>query len=74
MGADRKAWLRLLEAAGLFFIIAMPSRSALELVPGVTQIRPENMLGPVLGLLWGLPGALGAALGNLGTDLLWGTP
>lgn len=71
---DKRRWLRLFCSAALFFLVSMPCRRLFELVPGVTEIRPANMLAPVLGLLWGPWGAVGAALGNLLADCVGNTP
>ena len=57
----------------LFFFIAFPFKHLDFLIPGVTEIRPENVIPPVMGILFGVPGALGAALGNIAGDLIDGT-
>ena len=57
----------------LFFFIAFPFKHLDFLIPGVTEIRPENVIPPVTGILFGVPGALGAALGNIAGDLIDGT-
>ena len=46
--------------------------AGLVVIPGFTWIRPANMLSPVFGILFGVPGALGLALGNLIADALGG--
>jgi energy-coupling factor transport system substrate-specific component len=50
--------------AGLFAAILIPFKG-IPLIPGVTELRPANVIPVVLGLLFGPAGAWGAALGNL---------
>ncbi|MCL2138313.1 MAG: hypothetical protein FWH41_02150, partial [Treponema sp.] len=66
-----KKLLRSLFAALLFFAITMPFREFFRVMP-VTEIRPVSALPPALGLIWGFPGALGCAIGNLIADFLSG--
>ncbi len=54
-----------------FFCVTMPFRSFAALT-GSTEVRPASALPPVCGLLFGVWGALGCALGNLIADLLCG--
>lgn len=51
----------------LFVGLAVPFK-VMAIIPGVTELRPVNALPMVAGLLFGLPGALGCALGNLAAD------
>lgn len=44
----------------------------LTIIPGFTWIRPANMLSPIFGMLFGIPGCLGCALGNLIADVFAG--
>lgn len=44
----------------------------LVIIPGFTWIRPANMLAPIFGMFFGLPGALGVAIGNFIADALGG--
>lgn len=46
--------------------------AGLVIVPGFTWIRPANMLTPVFGILFGIPGAVGTAVGNFIADALGG--
>lgn len=42
------------------------------IIPGATWIRPANALTPVFGVLFGIPGAIGTAIGNFIADSLAG--
>jgi energy-coupling factor transport system substrate-specific component len=44
----------------------------LVIIPGFTWIRPANMLAPIFGMFFGLPGSLGVAIGNFIADALGG--
>ncbi len=44
----------------------------LTIIPGFTWIRPANMLSPIFGMLFGIPGAVGTAVGNFIADSLAG--
>lgn len=46
--------------------------AGLIVIPGFTWIRPANMLAPVFGILFGIPGCIGLAFGNLIADALGG--
>ena len=70
---SRKTWVRLVLSAVLFFAVALPFRQLLSLMPGITEIRPANVIPPVLGLIWGPVAALGIAVGNLISDILSGS-
>ena len=50
--------------AGIFAAILIPFKG-IPLVPGVTELRPANVIPVVFGLLFGPAGAWGAAFGNL---------
>lgn len=52
---------------GLLFATA-----PIVLVPGFTWLRPANALAPLFGMFFGIPGCLGAAIGNLIADILGG--
>ncbi len=60
-------------SAVLFFGIALPFKRLFTLLPGVTEIRPANMIPPVLGLIFGPVAAWGISLGNLVSDVLSGS-
>jgi energy-coupling factor transport system substrate-specific component len=50
--------------AGLFAAILIPFKG-IPLIPGVTELRPANVIPLAFGLLFGPAGAWGAAFGNL---------
>ncbi|MGO9176038.1 MAG: QueT transporter family protein [Desulfobaccales bacterium] len=50
--------------ASLFAAILIPFKG-IPLIPGVTELRPANVIPVVFGLLFGPAGAWGAAFGNL---------
>lgn len=58
-----------ISTAVLFFLVTMPFRKLFG-VAGLTEIRPAGAFPVVFGMLFGLPGALGCAAGNLAADLL----
>lgn len=58
-------------SAILFFGMTMPFRVWLEAAE-ITEMRPVTALTPVLGLIFGLPAALGCAVGNIIADLISG--
>lgn len=55
----------------VFFALTMPFRQLFRVV-SVTEVRPAAALNPTLGLLFGVSGALGCALGNLAADIASG--
>lgn len=70
---NKKNWIRLVLSAVLFFAVALPFRQLLSLMPGITEIRPANVIPPVLGLIWGPAAAFGITIGNLISDILSGS-
>lgn len=64
---------RMFISAAVFFAVALPFKYLFSLVPGVTEIRPANVVPPVLGILFGLPAAVGISVGNLISDILGGS-
>ncbi len=50
--------------AGAFAAILIPFKG-IPLIPGITELRPANVIPVVFGLLFGPAGAWGAAFGNL---------
>ena len=50
--------------AGTFAAILIPFKG-IPLIPGLTELRPANVIPVVFGLLFGPAGAWGAAFGNL---------
>ncbi len=66
----KKKWLlRMVIVGVLFIVVAMPFKSLLTLVPGMTEVRPANMIPVVFGLLWGPAGAWGISIANLISDI-----
>ena len=55
----------------IFFLVTMPFRRFFMLV-STTEVRPASALPPVCGLLFGLLGAIGCAIGNLVADIVSG--
>jgi energy-coupling factor transport system substrate-specific component len=51
---------------------SLAATGGLPIIPGFTWLRPGNSLAPLLGMLFGLPGALGTAIGNFIADALTG--
>ena len=70
---DRKkvAVIVFLISAVLFFAFTMPFRLRLA-AADITEMRPVSALTPVLGLIFGLPAALGCAVGNIIADMASG--
>ena len=66
---SRKCLLRMLISGVLFLLLAAPFRALLNLIPGVTEVRPANMLPVVFGLAWGPAGAWGTAIANACSDI-----
>ena len=66
---NRKCLLRMLISGVLFLLLAAPFRALLNLIPGVTEVRPANMLPVVFGLAWGPAGAWGTAIANACSDI-----
>lgn len=62
-GKEREERKRIILTALLFFIVTMPFRKFFGLT-GLTEVRPASAFSPVFGLMFGVPGALGCALGN----------
>ena len=56
-----------------FYAASRPFRWFFEL-NSVTEVRPASALPPVFGLLFGVPGAIGAALANSIADMRVGMP
>ena len=69
----KRAWGYMLLSAAVFFAIALPFRSLFTLMPGVTEIRPANMVPVVLGIQFGPAAAWGISIGNLISDILSGS-
>lgn len=57
--------------AMLFFLITMPCRQIFNLSE-LTEVRPASAFPPAFGMLFGVWGALGCAIGNFAADILSG--
>ncbi len=67
---SKKSILRMLLAAVIFFAVALPFKTLFNLLPGITEIRPANVVPPVLAILWGPPAVFGITIGNLISDIV----
>lgn len=67
---DKKCLIRMLLSGIVFMVVAAPFKSLMNLVPGVTEVRPANMIPPVLGLLWGPAAAWGTTIANAISDIV----
>ncbi len=56
----------------IFVLVAVPFK-VLNLIPGITEIRPVDCLNMIFGVMFGIYGALGCAIGNIIADILGGT-
>jgi len=65
---SRRGVLRFLALFGAYIVVALPFK-AMNLIPGFTDIRPVQALGPVYGVFFGPAGCLAAAFGNLVADI-----
>lgn len=53
----------------VYLVLAIPFR-VMVVIPGFTEIRPVQLLKPVYGVFFGIPGCLAFAVGNLIGDCL----
>ena len=67
----KKYLLQFLVSAILFFCVSIPFRKFFAFAE-VTEVRPASVFPIVCGLLFGLPGALGTAVGNFFGDIYSG--
>ncbi|MBQ0040551.1 MAG: serine/threonine-protein phosphatase [Clostridiales bacterium] len=58
-------------SAIVFLVLTVPFRNRLQLFY-VLEVRPSAVLNPVLGMMFGLPAALGCTFGNFALDMIWG--
>ncbi|MDD3279706.1 MAG: SpoIIE family protein phosphatase [Lachnospiraceae bacterium] len=65
---EKRYRIHILYSAVLFLVFNIPFRLLLGLLP-YSEVRPSNMIPPVLGILWGPPGAVGTALMNMLLDI-----
>ena len=63
----RSALLRLAGLLAVYLVIALPFK-AMNLIPGFTDVRPVQALGPLYGVFFGPLGCLACAFGNLVAD------
>ena len=54
---------------GVYLVLALPFK-VLSVIPGFTDIRPVELLQPVYGIFFGLPGCFAFAVGNLIGDIV----
>lgn len=47
---------------------SLASTAGITLIEGLTWLRPGNVMAPLLGYIFGMPGCVGVALGNLLAD------
>lgn len=66
---DRKCLARMLISGLLFVLVAAPFKVLFNLIPGVTEVRPANVLPVVFGMVWGPAGAWGTAIANALADI-----
>jgi len=59
--------------AAVYAAVLIAFKAAIVIVPGVTEIRPANVLPIVFSLMFGPAAAWGTAIGNLIGDFLGGT-
>lgn len=57
---------------GVYLIVAIPFK-VLVVIPGFSDVRPVDMLQPVYGIFFGIPGCLAFAVGNLIGDIASGS-
>jgi len=62
----------LIVVTAALYAVAIVMLANIKLIPTV-PIRPANALQPVFGMLFGIPGCLGLAFGNVVADLLTGS-
>lgn len=71
MWSDTRSLVLMAMTAALYAGTMMPLKG-LQIVPGLTEIRPAAAVPVTFGVLFGAPACWGAALGNLVGDLLGG--
>ena len=59
--------------AAIYSAALLAFKTAIPLIPGITEVRVANIFPMVLGMLFGPAGAWGAAIGNLIGDTFGGT-
>lgn len=66
---NRQAFIRFLGLLGTYLVVATPFK-AMNLIPGFTDVRPVQALGPVYAVFFGPLGCLAAGCGNLAADAI----
>lgn len=64
----RRALLRLAGLVAVYLVVALPFK-AMNVIPGFTDIRPVQAIGPLYGVFFGPLGCLACACGNLVADI-----
>lgn len=64
----KRSVLHFLVLLAAYIVVALPFK-AMNLIPGFTDIRPVQALGPIYGVFFGPAGCLAAAFGNLFGDI-----
>jgi energy-coupling factor transport system substrate-specific component len=62
----------LIVVTAALYAVALLMLAQIKLIPSV-PIRPANALQPVFGILFGIPGCIGLAFGNMVSDLFQGS-
>ena len=65
----RRGILRFAGLVAVYLVVAIPFK-AMNLIPGFTDIRPVQALGPIYGIFFGPLGCLASACGNLAGDAI----
>ena len=70
---NRKTALKTLGLAliltAVYLVVAVPFK-VMSVIPGFTDIRPVQLLSPVFGIFFGIPGCAAFAVGNLICDII----
>lgn len=59
---------RIVLAMFMFWAFNIPFRMVMHILP-YSEVRPSNVLPPLLGIIWGIPGAFGTSLANMLGDI-----
>ncbi len=72
MWKDTRMIMLVAVVAALYAAVLIPFKT-LTIIPGITSVRPANVIPVVFGILFGPAAAWGAAIGNLIGDIFGGT-